>query len=99
MSVPSTSSIDCPCMSLVRTLGKVGAFVLPVAAAVLAVIVLAPWRSLDAAAPSAADDPFNKGNIVYPVPQALNQRGLHKSDSDDAVKLNNWNYTYNHEGF
>lgn len=99
MSVPATPQTTCPCVSLCRTVGKIGAIVLPLTAAVLAVLVLAPWRSLDAAAPPAADDPFSQGSVVYPVPAAFSPRGQHSNDNDDAVMLDNWHYTYIHEGF
>jgi hypothetical protein len=64
-----------------------------VAAVALALAVLAPWRSPGTDAPAAADDPLSQGAIVRPVPSALAQRGLQKTDSDEALLLGNWNFT------
>ena len=59
----------------------------------LAVAVLAPWHSIGIDAPAASDDPLSQGAIVRPVPAALAQRGLQKTDSDEALMLGNWNFT------
>jgi hypothetical protein len=100
MSMVSSSQTTCPCYLAARTLGKGLAFSLPFAAVALAVAVLAPWRSLDAAAPAPADDLLSQGNIVRPVPSALERRGANNNgNSDGTLMLKNWTYTFNSEGF
>jgi hypothetical protein len=82
------------CCPLVR-LAKSGVFTALFLAGVVALSlsVLAPWRSVDAAAPAAGDDPLNTLNVVRPVPSALEQRGLKQADTADSAILSNWNYT------
>jgi hypothetical protein len=61
--------------------------------AALALLVFAPWRAVDAAAPAADDDPLTQHQVVHPVPLKLEQRGLPKT-GDDAEDLLHWNYTF-----
>ena len=75
-----------------RVAGAVGLSAAALSVA-LAAAALAPWRGIDAARPDAGDDPLGHRQIVCPVPSALEQRGLHKTDSDAGRMLSNWNYT------
>src|SRR5205814_1739527 len=54
---------------------KAGALTVAALSVALAVTVLAPWRSVDAAAPAAGDDPLVRRDLVRPVPAVLEQRG------------------------
>src|ERR1700685_4581123 len=89
-----------PCCPLARS-AKNGLMTFGLLAATIALVlmVLAPWRSVDAASPPVGDDLLTNGNFVRPVPSALESRGLHGKGSDQVLMLNNWHYTYNSDTF
>jgi hypothetical protein len=67
--------------------------------AAMTLMVFAPWRALDAAAPATADDPLTHHQFLRPTPSVQEQRGLKNNESDAGQMLSNWTYTAGSDAF